>query len=104
MEINQIEEIKTEDNNIKSVSIEINEEKYKENSNRNDLSLYTSTNKILNKDYLIEIKKTPILNIKYFKFGKTIFFYFSCCLNENKYLLSEIKTPPFSLGPECKSI
>ena len=62
MEINQIEEIKTEDNNIKSVSIEINEEKYKENSNRNDLSLYTSTNKILDKDYLIEIKKTPILN------------------------------------------
>lgn len=104
MEMNQIEELKTEDNNTKSVSIEINDEKYKETSNRNDLSLYSSTNKILDKDYLIEIKKTPILNIKYFKFGKTIFFYFSCNLKENKYLLSEIQTPPFSLGPECKSI
>jgi len=106
MEMNeQIEETKTEeDNNIKSVSIEINEEKYKENYNKNDLSQYNSTNNILDQDYLIEIKKIPILNIKYFKFGKTIFFYFFCCLKENKYLLSEIQTPPFSLGPECKSI
>ena len=108
MEMNdQIEEIKTEDNNTKSVSIEINDEKYKENSNKNDLSLYNTTNttnQILDKDYLIEIKKIPILNIKYFKFGKTIFFYFSCCLKEKKYLLSEIQTPPFTLGPECKSI
>ena len=101
----QIEETKTEeDNNTKSVTIEINEEKYKENNNKNDLSLYNSTNNILDEDYLIEIKKIPILNIKYFKFGKTIFFYFFCCLKENKYLLSEIQTPPFSLGPECKSI
>jgi len=106
MEMNdQIEETKTEeDNNTKSVTIEINEEKYKENNNKNDLSLYNSTNNILDEDYLIEIKKIPILNIKYFKFGKTIFFYFFCCLKENKYLLSEIQTPPFSLGPECKSI
>jgi len=104
METNdQIDETKTEeDNNTKSVSIEINEEKYKENNNKNEL--YNSTNNILDQDYLIEIKKIPILNIKYFNFGKTIFFYFFCCLKENKYLLSEIQTPPFSLGPECKSI
>lgn len=101
--MNQIEEIKTEDNNTKSVSIEINQEKYKDNIIRNDLSSYNSTNKISEKNYFIEIKKTPLLNIKYFKFGKTIFFYFSCSLKENKYLLSEIQTPTFSLGPECKS-
>ena len=96
MEINQSEEVKTE-GNTKSVSIEINEEKYKEkiNSNENDVSQYKLA------DYIITIKKLPLLNIKYFKFGQTIHFYFFP-LKKAQYKLSEIPTPLFTLGPECK--
>ena len=87
MEINQSEETKTEDI-IKSVSIEINEDKFKEK------------NKEIQKD-LITIQKSFILKIPYFKFGKTIHFY-CCSLKKKQYQLQEIPTPPFTLGPECK--
>lgn len=87
MDINQNEETKTEDI-IKSVSIEINEDKYKEK------------NKEIQKD-LITIKYSFLFKIPYFKFGKTIHFY-CCSLQQKLYQLHEIPTPPFTLGPECK--
>ena len=87
MDVNQSEETKTEDI-IKSVSIEINEDKFKEK------------NKEIQND-LITIKTSFLLKIPYFKFGKTIHFY-CCSLKKNQYHLHEIPTPPFTLGPECK--
>ena len=102
MEINQNKELKTEDN-FNSVSIETNDENYKDKNiqNSNEISLY-NLEKISQFDYLITIKRSPLFKIKYFKFGKTIHFYFCCSLKEKQYKLSEIPTPPFTLGPECK--
>ena len=97
MKINQSEEFKTE-NNRNSVSIEINDENYKEKVDgfKNDLS------HISNQDYFISIKRTFLFKIQYFKFGKTIHFYLFCSLKKNQYKLSEIPTPLFTIGPECK--
>ena len=98
MEVNQDEFAKTEENR-NSVSIEISNESFKEKNNiqqQNNISSLTAY------EYIIIIKKLPLLNIKYFKFGKTIHFYLCCCLKEKEYKLAEIPTPPFSIGPECK--
>ena len=92
MDINQSEEAKTEDN-TKSVSIELNETNFKNNQNKRKDTPY---------DYIIIIKKLPLLGIKYFKFGKTLFFYCCCSLKESQYKLSKIPTPSFTIGPECK--
>ena len=93
MEINQNEDEKTE-KNPKSVSIVLNEESIKEQNFQ-----YENNVSIHRNDNIIQIKN--ILGIKYFKFGKTIHFYF-CCIKNIKYKLSEIPTPFFTLGPECK--
>ena len=53
-------------------------------------------------DYLIIIKQLPIVKIKYFLFGKNVFFYLFCGPKKIQYKLSEIPNPFFSLGPECK--
>ena len=90
--MNISEEAKTEDN-TKSVSIELNENNIKNNENKRKDTHY---------DYIILIKKLPLLGIKYFEFGKTLFFYCCCSLKENKYELSTIPTPSFTIGPECK--
>ena len=56
-------------------------------------------------DYIIPIKHTKLLRIPYFKFGSTIYFYFSsCCIQKNEYKLSEIPHPYYSIGPECKKL
>ena len=86
--------------NTKSVSININEEKIQEKNYNYDLIPLSNTKIPLN-DYLILIRKVPLLGIKYFKFGSTINFYF-CPLKKREYKLSEIPTPLFTLGPECK--
>ena len=86
--------------NTKSVSININEEKIQEKNYNYDLIPFSNTKIPLN-DYLILIRKVPLLGIKYFKFGSTINFYF-CPLKKREYKLSEIPTPLFTLGPECK--
>jgi len=86
--------------NTKSVSININEEKIQEKNYNYDLIPFGNTKTPLN-DYLILIRKVPLLGIKYFKFGSTINFYF-CPLKKREYKLSEIPTPLFTLGPECK--
>ncbi len=100
MKINQSEDAKTEDitKSVSVVSIEINEEKYKEKMNRQE----SDSSQFQLQDYLITIKKLPLLNIKYFKFGKTLHFFF--CLKKTKYRLSEMPTSLFTLGPECKFI
>ena len=86
--------------NTKSVSININEEKIQEKNYNYDLIPFGNTKIPLN-DYLILIRKVPLLGIKYFKFGSTINLYF-CPLKKREYKLSEIPTPLFTLGPECK--
>ena len=93
-------EEKTE-SNTKSVSINMNEEKVQEKNYNYDLIPFGVT-KIPVNDYLILIRKIPLLGIKYFKFGNTINFYFCCSLKKREYKLSEIPTPLFTLGPECK--
>ena len=98
MKINQNEDEKTEENR-NTVSIEINNESFQE---KNKIEQQNNMQTITIYDYMIAIRKIPILNIKYFRFGKTIFFYLCCCLREKKYKLSEIPTPSFSIGPECK--
>jgi hypothetical protein len=94
---NQNEESKTEDI-TKSVTIEINEDKFKEKSKEIQNEITNNFGYV----YLITIKRSFLLKIKYFKFGKTIHFYLCCSLKEKQYKLSEIPTPPFTLGPECK--
>ena len=93
-------EEKTE-SNTKSVSINMNEEKVQEKNYNYDLIPFGNA-KIPVNDYLILIRKIPLLGIKYFKFGNTINFYFCCSLKKREYKLSEIPTPLFTLGPECK--
>ena len=97
MDIIQTEEGKTEEI-AQSVSIEINDDKYKDKNNEFEKNIPQN----LGYDYLITIKSSFLFKIKYFKFGKTIHFYFCCGLKEKQYKLSEIPTPPFTLGPECK--
>ena len=95
-------EEKTE-SNTKSVSINMNEEKVQAKNYNNNYDLIPFGNaKIPVNDYLILIRKIPLLGIKYFKFGNTINFYFCCSLTKREYKLSEIPTPLFTLGPECK--
>ena len=92
MENNQSEDVKTED---KTVAIEIDEENYRRDN--------SDIKKISNDDYLITIKQTKFLKIKYFNFGKNIHFYLFCGPKKTNYKLSEIPTPSFTLGPECKN-
>ena len=89
------------DENAKSVSINMNEEKIKE-KNYNYDELPFGISKIPINDYLILIRTIPLLGIQYFKFGNTINFYLCCPLKQREYKLSEIPTPFFTLGPECK--
>ena len=96
--MNEFKEEKSE-NNSKEVSININEGRVKEKNYDYDLLPY-GISKIPINDYLILIRKIPLLGIKYFKFGDTINFYFCCLKRECK--LSEMPTPWFTLGPECK--
>ena len=97
MKINQNEESKSEDNR-NAVSIEISDDNYKEKNDeyKNDIT------HISNSDYIIKIKRTALFKIQYFKFGKTIHVYLFCSLKKNQYKLSEIPTPLFTIGPECK--
>lgn len=95
----QSDEAKTEDTK-NSVSIEMNEESFKEKNNELQNSISEPVIKAY--DYIITIKRSFLFKIKYFKFGKTIHFYLLCSLKENQYKLSEIPTPFFTLGPECK--
>ena len=97
MKINQDEESKTEDNR-NNVSIEISDNNYKE---KND-EYKSDITHISNSDYIIKIKRTTLFKIQYFKFGKTIHFYLFCSLKKKQYKLSEIPTPLFTIGPECK--
>ena len=98
--MNELKEEKNE-SDTKEVSININEEKVKEKKYDYDLLPY-GISKIPINDYLILIRKIPLLGIKYFKFGDTIHFYFCCSLRKREYKLSEMPTPWFTLGPECK--
>ena len=84
----------------KSVSIEVNENNSKEKNY--DCDYPFGIMKIPLNDYLILIRKIPLLGIKYFIFGKTIHFYICTSLKNTEYKLSEIPTPLFTLGPECK--
>ena len=95
------DKIERTENNTKSVSIKINEENTRERNYNYDLIPFGVT-KIPINDYLILIRKIPLLGIKYFKFGNTINFYLCCPLKKREYKLSEIPTPLFTLGPECK--
>ena len=98
--MNEYKDEKSE-NNTKSVSININEEKAQERHYNYD-SIPFGISKIPVNDYLIIIKKLPILGIKYFKFGNTINFYLCQSFQKREYKLSEIPTPLFTIGPECK--
>ena len=98
--MNEFREEKSE-SNTKSVSINITEEKVQE-KNYNYDSIPFGISKIPINDYLIIIKKLPILGIKYFKFGHTVNFYICRSFKKREYKLSEIPTPIFTIGPECK--
>ena len=78
------------------------------NKNSNDVSLpligdNSTLNNKLKDDHLIVIENLKILKIPYFLFGFTIHFYFPFTKLPSKIKLSEIPTPPFALGPECKN-
>ena len=62
--------------------------------------LFTTTKLI--DDHYITIEHTKFLEIPYFKFGFTTHFYFPYTKIPNKIKLSEIKNPPFTIGPDCK--
>ena len=100
--MNEFKEEKTE-SNTKSVSININEEKPQERNYNYD-SIPFGISKIPVNDYLIIIKKLPILGIHYFKFGSTVNFYICQSFKKREYKLSEMPTPFFTIGPECKQI
>lgn len=53
-------------------------------------------------DYLIPIRYSKRLNIPYFVFGNTLHFYYPNTKFDSKIKLSEIPTPPFTIGPGCK--
>ena len=98
--ITQSSDSKREDN-PKPVSLEISDDNIKSNNNNTQADIISIPNTF---DYLITIKKSRFLKIKYFTFGKTIHFYLLCPPKKSQYKLSQIPTPGFTLGPECKFI
>ena len=86
----QSDETKTDDTK-NSVSIEMNEESFKEKNNELQNSISEPVIKAY--DYIITIKRSFLFKIKYFKFGKTIHFYLLCSLKENQYNPANIPFP-----------
>lgn len=80
-----------------------NEKSHLKNSSIS-LQIKDIKSKLLKGDYLITIYHSKIFHIQYFKFGSTINWFWSCSLKEKQMKLSQISTPPFSFGPECKFI
>lgn len=62
-----------------------------------------SSNKI-KYDHLILVEHSKILKIPYFNFGFTLHFFCPCKKLPQRIKLSEMPTPPFTIGPECKSL
>ncbi len=58
----------------------------------------------LKDDHLILIERTKIFCIPYFNFGFTTHFFCPCKKLPPRIKLSEMPTPPFTIGPNCKSI
>ena len=98
--MNEYKDEKSE-RNTNIVPININEERAQERNYNYD-SIPFGISKIPINDYLIIIKKVPIIGIRYFKFGDTINFYICTSFKTREYKLSEMPTPLFTIGPECK--
>lgn len=126
IKINKIEEVESEkiksfDQNIIPFTNDINQnvdqlistKKNGHSSSQEDNSPLLIGENIYNKeyfedkepvfDYLIQIHYSKYFNIPYFIFSNTLHLYFPRKkIENNKVKLSEIETPPFTIGPGCK--